>query len=83
MQHSGNHENQSMTAKEGMGNHIEPKQQKRKPRSPKNIKGPPMIGPGYTILHSKKEMELLRKKCNDELLNILEEEQQKENEREM
>lgn len=38
-----------------------------------------MAGPGYSILKSKKDMEILRKKCNDELLQVLEEEQQKEN----
>lgn len=41
-----------------------------------------MAGPGYNILKAKKEMEVMRKKFNDELLLILEEEQAKENERE-
>lgn len=41
-----------------------------------------MVGPGYDILKSKKEMDMLRKRFNDELLQVLEEEQQKENDRE-
>jgi hypothetical protein len=41
-----------------------------------------MVGPGYSILKAKKDMELLRKKFNDELLMVLEEEQNLENDRE-
>jgi hypothetical protein len=48
---------------------------RKRTRSPKNNKAPSMAGPGYSILKAKKDMEILRKKCNDELLQILEEEQ--------
>lgn len=54
----------------------------RRTQSPKNAKPASMVGPGYSILKAKKEMEMLRKKFNDELLVVLEEEQAKENERE-
>jgi hypothetical protein len=55
---------------------------KKRPRSPKSQKGPSMALGGIDILKSKKEMDLLRKRFNEELLQVLEEEQNKENERE-
>ena len=57
--------------------------QKSRPRSPKNAKSPSMAGPGYNILKAKKDLEVMRKKFNDELLAVLEQEQSKENQREM
>lgn len=73
----------TVSANNRSGPSLQAKKQRRKPRSPRNQKAPSMAGPGYGILKQKKDMEVLRKKCNDELLVVLEEEQLKENEREL